>query len=166
MQAPLSAFDEAKVPVHADQHDATALYNLLAYELRDELAEAGRKSDAVLVALDVGRESTNYVAAAPGAYWFRSIPLGGERFTRLLVRAMRLTLTEAEQLKRAPWKARSMQQWDEALDPVIRSFLEEVRRSEKALGSNRCIARLYLAGGGAQLHGLLHRLAQAAGDRP
>jgi hypothetical protein len=92
----------------------------------------------------VGRESVNVVACSPNSIWFRTAPLGGDRFTRALVREFHLTFAEAEKLKRAPWKARSMQQWDDALAPVSGELLDELRRSETILGRTRRIDRLYI----------------------
>jgi type IV pilus assembly protein PilM len=168
LKHPLGALDETGVEVHALQSDAAALYNFLRYEFSGEFpdeVEPEAKQSAIeraLVLLDVGRETTHFVSCSPRSAFFRSFPLGGEAFTKALVREFNLTLADAEQLKRAPWKARSMQQWDEAMEPVFASFLEEYRRSEKMLGRDRRIERLYVTGGGAQLHGLLRRVMAMA----
>jgi type IV pilus assembly protein PilM len=167
LKHPLGAIEESGVEVHAIQSDAAALYNFVRYEIEGELpdetapAAAASSVERVLVMLDVGRETTNFVCCSPRSVAFRTFPVGGNAFTKALVREFNLTLENAEQLKRAPWKAKSMAQWDEAFDPVYRSFLEEVRRCETTIGRDRRIERLYLCGGGAQLHGLLRRLMQA-----
>jgi Tfp pilus assembly PilM family ATPase len=112
--------------------------------------------------LDVGRAATNFVACSRRSIFFRSFPLGGDAFTKALVKGLNLTLAAAEEVKRAPWKARNWHSWDEALQPCLRSLVEEIGRSEKLLGRGRRLERLYVAGGGAQLHGLILRACESA----
>jgi type IV pilus assembly protein PilM len=171
LQHPLGALDDAGIGGYIIQSDAAALYNLLRYEFDGEFPDdahppARKSGERVLALLDVGRQATTYVSCSPRSAFFRTFPLGGDSFTRALVRELNLTLTDAEALKRAPWKARSMQAWDEALDPVYRTLMEEVLRSEKMLGRERRIERMYVSGGGAQLHGLLRRICGALEDKP
>jgi type IV pilus assembly protein PilM len=169
LQHPLGALDDAGVDGYTIQSDAAALYNFLRYEFEGEFPDddaAARKSatERVLVLLDVGREATNFVCCSPRSAFFRTFAVGGDVFTKALVRELNLTQSDAEALKRAPWKARSMQNWDETLDSAYRNLIEEIRRSEKMLGRERRIERLFVAGGGAQLHGLLRRITSASED--
>lgn len=165
LKHPLGAFEQAGVDVHVVQSDCLALYNFLRYELEGEFpgeiepATTRSPDENVFAVLDVGRTATNFVACSSRSIFFRSFPLGGDAFTRALVKEFNLTLAAAEELKRAPWKSRAMHAWNAALVPVFRNLMEEVGRSEKLLGRRR-LERLYITGGGAQLHGLVRSVCE------
>ncbi len=171
VQQTLEAAEAAGLRVEAVGCEAIALHNFFQYELarpaptQNSSAErANAQEEPMTVVVDIGRRATNFVAFSPRSLWFRSLPMGGDRFTKALVREFRLTFADAEQLKCAPWKARALHQWDEALLPVFGAFLEEVRRTRAMLGRRR-IDQMIITGGGAGLHGLLRRLHHLAVER-
>ena len=101
-------FQQAGLTVDAMQSDCLALHNFLAFEHLthspaaapgDDSAPAG---ETVLAAIDVGGDATNVVISSPGAAWFHSVPLGSERFTRILAQEMSLSYGDAERLKAPP----------------------------------------------------------------
>ncbi|MBW3597159.1 MAG: pilus assembly protein PilM, partial [Planctomycetes bacterium] len=104
LKHPLGALEEAGIELHALQSDATALYNFLRYEFEDEFechskSVSAASEDGVFAVVDVGRDAVNFLAGSPRSMWFRSAPIGGDRFTKALVREFRLTFSEAEKLK-------------------------------------------------------------------
>src|SRR5262249_25968362 len=83
-----------------------------------------------IVALDIGAEGSNLVITdADRIIWQRSIPPGGNHFTRALTKEMKLTFAKAEHLKRNATKSPDLKRILAALKPVLNEFVGEVQRS-------------------------------------
>jgi type IV pilus assembly protein PilM len=161
-----AAFEGAGWHVDMVQSSCGALYNLLAYEFfgTTESGDAPEEGDAPLLALvDVGRESTDVVVGSARLAWFRSFGLGGDDFTRALVRPFKLSWDQAEQLKCNPQQASQLNRMYRALDRPLRTLIEEVERSLSAgtrfVGASK-VATILGVGGGFQMHGV-HRCLQS-----
>jgi type IV pilus assembly protein PilM len=150
------------------QGDCVALHNFLAYALRIGDGGAAQTPDSggphpVAMAVDLGAQGTNIVFSWPGGVWFRSIGLGGNEFTQALVRELKLTWPQAEQLKRQPAKACFLSHWDRALQPTLAAWCGELRRTIELFHTTHRderlrLKRIYCLGGGSALHGLLRYL--------
>ena len=164
----LERFRQAKVPIDIVQTDCLALYNAVAYEhFGDDVmgenasgTDTGEKSrsDDVVGVLDVGSETSNLVIGSGSCVWFRTIGLGSHSITRALAREFRMTLAEAEKLKRAPAEADRLHTLYEAVEPVLKNLVEEIHRSLAAFKKihPQCrLERLLVLGGGLRFHGLL-----------
>jgi type IV pilus assembly protein PilM len=160
----LSRFHQEKLATDVVQTDCLALYNALAYEYSGAGGVFGQEEPAghdAVALLDVGSETSNLVIGSRSCVWFRSIGVGSHSITKALVREFRLTLTQAEQLKRAPASAEHLGKLYEAIDPVLKGLVEEVHRSFVAFGKSHPqsrIERVLALGGGLQFHGLLSYL--------
>jgi type IV pilus assembly protein PilM len=158
----LDAFQRLGLRVDVVQTDFVALHNFLAY---DYIASPGDPPSGevcpVVAALDIGCDVTNIVVSSPQSLWFRSCGVAGRSFTRALVKEFTLSITHAEQRKRAPESADRLSDLYEALSPVFDDLLKEVQQSLAAYGEsqpNRPVQRILGLGGGFSLHGLFRYL--------
>jgi len=139
------------------QSECLALHNLAVYEFFGQALAAGVRSGAIAM-LDVGARATNLVISSPGCTWFRSIGLAGDTFTNALVRALKLTRAQSEQLKRDPARAHRVHLMYAALEPEFAHLLDEVERSLQKYRRQYPefpVAQLLAFGGGMRMHGLL-----------
>jgi type IV pilus assembly protein PilM len=143
----LAHFIEANVEVHVIQMSPLALCNYIAYDLLNSdgggkpAKNGDAKSTAVkegdktfkrrcVVVLDIGADgSTLVITDADRIIWQRSIPPGGNHFTRALTKEMKLTFAKAEHLKRNATKSPDLKRILAALKPVLNEFVGEVQRS-------------------------------------
>lgn len=136
----MGQFNQANVEVHVVQMAPLALCNYATYELLgkggpnpvevpvDDDAPRGKKR--CVVVLDVGTDATNLIITDGGKIiWQRPLPLGGNHFTRALVKEMKLTFPKAEHLKRNAAKSPDLATILKALRPVLTDFVGEVQRS-------------------------------------
>jgi len=131
----LDHFKEAGVEVHIVQMAPLALCNFVSYDLL-ETAEAGQEDDETagkkrcVVALDIGADNSNLVITdGQRIIWQRPIPLGGNHFTRVLTKDLKLTFAKAEHVKRNAIKSADLKQILSSLKPVLNDFVGEVQRS-------------------------------------
>lgn len=150
-------FAAAGVPVHILQSNSVALHNLFDYERAP--------SRVAVVVLEVGAESTDLVVSHSGGLWPRSIPTGGNHFTRALVRSLKLSQEQAERVKRQPHRAERFAAVATAWQPVYESLLSEVQRSLSYFATQvRGVqpTQMVCCGGGLQTLGLLEALRSDA----
>ena len=133
--------------------------------LRCTSSSADRKatgtSSPVVALLDLGAQSANLVLSAPDLVWFRSLAVAGDLFTNTLLRPLKLTREQAEQLKREPARARRVYRLYELWDPILTNLADEVERSLAACRRQFPgleVQQMFGLGGGFQLHGVLRHL--------
>ena len=146
----------AGIAVDCVQNDCIALHNAIIYEL---LANAD--SEGAIATIDVGTDATNVVVSSPRSVWFRTFTQGGASFTRELVKQLKLTHEQAQQLQHEPAKARRFSQLEAATQPLIVQLAGEVERSLSTysrLAPDGPVRQVYGLGGGFQVHGLLRFL--------
>lgn len=152
----LGLFKKAEVPVDGIVPEPLALHNAVVYEL---LSSANAPQQ--LAVMDVGTQGASFVVSSAKRVWFRSSSGGGDDFTAALVKQLQLTNAQADEIKRAPHKARRFHQWHAALQPLFVKQASEIERSLAAFSKQFPDARveqILLAGGGAATHGLLRYL--------
>jgi len=152
----LGLFRNAGIPVDSLTAEPLALHNAIVYELLD-----GGQQERRLALLDIGAQGSNFVVSSRKGVWFRASGNSGEDFTNLLVKQFQLTHALADELKRAPQKARRFYQLHAAWQPCFVQFGSEIERSLVLFAKHfpdQPIESLYLAGGGAATHGLLRYL--------
>ena len=118
--------------------------------------------DAVIV-MDMGAENTDLVICTKTGVWQRSIPLGGNAFTRAVAEAFKLDFEKAEKLKRTAPMSKYARQIFQSMKPVFSDLAAEIQRS---LGfystANRDIKfqKVIALGGGMKMQGLIKFLQQ------
>jgi len=176
----LEPFEKVGIRVDLLQADGAALHNLISYEyfdLHDDMeaddegnggkSGTGRalsgssKSQRPVAVLDIGCDSTNLVVSAPDWVWFRTLGIGGQSFTRSLVKEFGLTFQQAEDYKLDPPSAPSLSKFFQAVEPIFEDLVHELERSFVAMGraNGRIkVSKILGGGGGLLLHGLLRHL--------
>jgi type IV pilus assembly protein PilM len=152
----LTAMKNAELPVDGIAAEPLALHNAIVYEFL-----SGESAPRNLAVMDLGAQGASFVVSSLKRVWFRTSSCGGDDFTAALVKQLQLTTAAAEEIKRAPHKARRFHQWHAALQPLFVKQASEIERSLSSFAKqfpDRTVQQLLLAGGGAATHGLLRHL--------
>ena len=154
----LEYFARENLKVVGVQMAPMALYNFANYE-RGE----GPDDKSAIIVLDMGAENTDLVISTRTNVWQRSIPLGGNAFTRAVAEAFKLDFDKAEKLKRTAPMSKYARQIFQSMKPVFSDLAAEIQRS---LGfystSNREVKfqKVIALGGGMKMQGLTKFLQQ------
>ena len=148
-----------------------AIYNMVAYDRFEERlasdtfdAEAPPSSTVVLA---MGTDSTDLIVTNGFRVWQRSMPLGGNHFTRQLTKDLKLTFAKAEHLKKNAMAADDPKLIFQAMKPVFNDMVTEVQRSVsfyKSLNKKAELAGMVLLGNSTKLPGLQPFLNKNLGD--
>ena len=154
----LEPFNKADIEVDILQLAPVALANLI---MADKLPPADEiDPDAPppsIVLASIGVDSTDLIITNGLRIWQRTMPIGGNNFTRALVQGMRMTFAKAENLKRNAARADDPKKVFQTLRPVFNEFASEMQRSLNYFtGQDRTttIGTVLLVGNAAKLRGL------------
>ncbi|MBN8627753.1 MAG: type IV pilus assembly protein PilM [Planctomycetes bacterium] len=166
----LKPFNDAKVEVDIVQLTPLALFNWVVFDqIRDlpppEQYDADNPPESTVV-LSIGTETTDFVVTNGYKMWQRSLPVGGNHFTKALVKDMKMNYATAEHLKRNASKAEDPKALFQAMRPVFSDLLSEVERSMKFFSNmDRAakIGKVIALGNAVKLPGLQKFLTQNLG---
>ena len=79
--------------------------------------------------ISLGTDTTDLVITNGYRVWQRSIPIGGNHFTKALTKELKLTFAKAEHLKRNATKAEDPKAVFQAMRPVFNDLVTEIQRS-------------------------------------
>ncbi len=166
----LEPFLSAEIEVDFVQLMPLALYNYMAFDQfhdlpPDDQYDAEDPPESVVV-LSMGTDATDLVITNGYRVWQRSIPIGGNHFTRALTKDMKLTFAKAEHLKRNATAAEDPKAVFQAMRPVFNDLLMEIQRSIGYFTSTdrrAKIGRMVTLGNGMKLPGLRRYLSQNLG---
>jgi len=154
----LSPLTQAGIHVDVLQLAPIALANMAMFDQLPDPATIDPDAPAPSVALvSVGVDSTDLVVTNGRRIWQRSIPSGGSNFTKSLVQGMKLTFSQAENLKRNAVKAEDPKAVFKMMKPVFNEFASELQRSLNYFtGTDRSatISKVLLMGNATKLRGL------------
>jgi type IV pilus assembly protein PilM len=146
------------------------IYNFSAYDL---LTDGPAPDDYdpedppdSIVILSMGTDSTDLVVTNGFRVWQRSIPLGGNHFTRQLTSELKLTFAKAEHLKRNARQAEDPKTVFKAMRSVFNDMVTEVQRSIsyfQSIDRTAKIAKVMAVGNATKLPGLQQYLAANLG---
>lgn len=147
-----------------------ALYNFFVF---DQMPDLGPPEEydpenppPSIVLLSMGTDATDLIVTNGYRVWQRSIPIGGNHFTKALTKELRLTFAKAEHLKRNISAAEDPKALFQAMRPVFQDFLTEVQRSLtffSNLHRKAEISRIVALGNAFKLPGLRKYLSQGLG---
>src|SRR5690606_15802751 len=127
----LRPFQNAKIEVDIVQLAPLSIYNFITYDhLAEAMGDTEYDSDnppESIVVLSMGTDSTDLVVTNGYRVWQRSIPLGGNHFTKQLTKDLKLTFTKAEHLKRNAREAEDPKTLFQAMRPVFNDLVTEVQ---------------------------------------
>jgi hypothetical protein len=97
--------------------------------------------------VDLGAENTDLIIAEGETIWLRSIPIGGNNFTEVLVKSFKLRFPKAEELKRNANTSKYARQIFQAMRPVFADLVAEIQRSIGFYSSVHRDSRIKKGGG-------------------
>jgi type IV pilus assembly protein PilM len=166
----LEPFQKAGIDVDFVQLTPLAIYN---YVLFDRLADLPPPEEydpenppESIMVVSLGTDATDLVITNGFRVWQRSIPLGGNHFTKALTKELKLTFAKAEHLKRNATSAQDPKAVFQAMRPVFNDLLTELQRSIGYFSSIERTAKLgnvLTLGNAMKLPGLRRYLSQSLG---
>jgi type IV pilus assembly protein PilM len=130
----IKPFEEVGISVDLIQLAPLAIFNCIRYDLLDKDVPAAIDPDnpppwKVIMAL--GTDTTDIVLTNGFRVWQRSVPLGGNHFTKAITKSLKTTFSKAEHLKRnaqsiGPDDAKALLK---AMRPVYGDLVTEVQTS-------------------------------------
>lgn len=160
----LTPLTEAGIDVDILQLSPMALANMLIFDqLPDPATLDPLEPPPSVVLVSMGVDATDLVITNGLRIWQRSMPIGGNNFTRALVQGLKLTFAKAEQLKRNAARAENAKDVFNAMKPVFNEFSSELQRSLNYFtGADRSarIGKVLLLGNASKLKGLADFVAK------
>lgn len=158
----LKPFEDANIDVDLIQLAPVAVYNMIAYDrFSEQMASNVFDADAPppsTVLLSMGTDASDLVVTNGFRIWQRSIPIGGNHFTRQLVKDLKLTFAKAEHLKRNVMQADDPKLVFQVMRPVFNDLVTEIQRSIgffRSLNKKAEIQSILMLGNTAKLPGLV-----------
>ena len=166
----MKPFQEAGVELDIIQLAPLSIYNFVSYDiLGDQISPDDYDPDnppPSLVVLSMGTDTTDLVITNGFRVWQRSVPLGGNHFTKQLTKELKLTFAKAEHLKRNARQAEDPKMVFQAMRPVFNDLVTEVQRSIgyfQGIDRKAKIGGVVVLGNAVKLPGLQQYLAKNLG---
>ena len=147
-----------------------ALYNFLVFDQLHDLPTPDEYDPEdpppSWIVLSMGTDATDLVVTNGFRVWQRSIPIGGNHFTKALTKELRLTFAKAEHLKRNASSAQDPKAVFQAMRPVFSDLLTEIQRSVNyftSIDRTAKIESILTLGNAMKLPGLQRYLGQNLG---
>lgn len=164
--------DDAGVEIDFVQLSPVSVFNTTVDNVFGELPPiADYDSDnppKSVVVLSMGTDTTDLVVTNGFRVWQRSIPLGGNHFTKQLTKELKLTFGKAEHLKRNSREAKDPKKVFQAMRPVFNDLVTEIQRSIgyfESLDRNAKISHIVGMGNAFKLPGLEPYLEKNLGHK-
>ena len=139
----LKPLEDAGIDVEIIQLAPLAIYNFICFDrlnVEGPYDPANPPQSTVIISL--GTDTTDLVITNGYRVWQRSIPIGGNHFTKALTKELKLTFAKAEHLKRNAMKAENPKAIFQAMRPVFSDLVAEIQRSIGFFTSNNRNAKL------------------------
>ena len=139
----LKPLEDAGIDVEIIQLAPLAIYNFVCFDrlnVEGPYDPANPPQSTVIISL--GTDTTDLVITNGYRVWQRSIPIGGNHFTKALTKELKLTFAKAEHLKRNAMKAENPKAMFQAMRPVFSDLVAEIQRSIGFFTSNNRNAKL------------------------
>jgi type IV pilus assembly protein PilM len=156
----LDYFSSEGIQANYVQMAPMALYNYVSYDCAEILERSEHNG---IIVIDIGAENTDLVVCTKSTVWQRSIPMGGNTFTKAIADSFKLNYTKAEKLKRTAPMSKYARQIYQAMKPVFTDLASEVQRSLNFYSRSYADTKFCKAiafGGGTKMRGLLKYLQQ------
>ncbi|TWU56603.1 Competence protein A [Rubripirellula tenax] len=166
----MAPFDDVKIEVDQVQLAPLALYNMLAFDRMHERVDAGMfdpdDPPPSTVLLSIGTDSSDLIVTNGFRIWQRSMPIGGNHFTRQLTKDLKMTFAKAEHLKRNAREAVDPKLVFQTMRPVFNDLVTEVQRSIgffRSIDKKAEIGELIITGNTVKMPGLAAYLGKNLG---
>ncbi|WP_436715034.1 type IV pilus assembly protein PilM [Roseiconus lacunae] len=166
----MQPFNDANLEVDVVQLSPIALYNMVAYDRMNERLE-GEVFNAddppqSSVLLSIGTDSSDLIVTNGFRIWQRSMPIGGNHFTRQLTKDLKMTFAKAEHIKRNAREAVDPKLIFQTMRPVFNDLVTEVQRSIgffRSIDRKAEIGELLVTGNTVKMPGLAAYLGKNLG---
>ena len=166
----LKPFTDIGIEVDLIQLNPLAVYNMITHDRlppldEEEPYDADRPPKSTVV-LAMGTDATDLIVTNGYRVWQRSMPLGGNHFTRQLTKDLKLTFAKAEHLKRNAMEADDPKLVFQAMRPVFNDLVTEVQRSLgffRSLNKKADLGSIVMLGNTVKLTGLPQFLSKNLG---
>ena len=163
----IAPFLNAGIDVDVLQLQPIALANMVMFDQLPppETIDPDSPPESVVL-VSMGVDSTDVVVTNGLRIWQRSMPIGGNSFTKALVKEMQFTFQKAEQEKRNAVRAADPRAVFKAMRPVFTEFASDLQRSLNYFtGTDKSakIGKVLLLGNAAKLRGLSDFVAKQLG---
>src|SRR5580704_17572233 len=155
INAHIKQFTDVDLNVQVVQMNPLAVYNAMYHD--------SRIKQGTTMLIDLGAENTDLIIADGETIWLRSIPIGGNNFTEVLVKSFKLPFNKAEDLKRNANTSKYARQIFQAMRPVFADLVAEIQRSigfYSSVHRDSRIKKVVALGGAFRLAGLQKYLQQ------
>ncbi len=166
----LKPLDAAGIEVDEIQLAPLAIYNMLAYDRMHERVDNEtfdvENPPSSVVLLSIGTDASDLIITNGFRIWQRSMPIGGNHFTRQLTKDLKLTFAKAEHLKRNAREAVDPKMIFQTMRPVFNDLVTEVQRSIgffRSLNRKAEIKELIVTGNTVKMPGLAAYLGKNLG---
>lgn len=163
----LKPLQAADIEIDLLQLAPLSIYNMVTYD-RSLAVDQEAKYDSEhppksTVVLAMGTDATDLIVTNGYRVWQRSMPLGGNHFTRQLTKELKLTFAKAEHLKRNAMEADDPKLIFQAMRPVFNDLVTEVQRSMgffRSINKKAEIGSILMLGNSVKLPGLAQYLSK------
>ncbi|HUG71680.1 MAG TPA: type IV pilus assembly protein PilM [Pirellulaceae bacterium] len=129
----LRPFETADIQLDIVQLAPISIYNFVSHDILtdgpdEDMFDPDDPPESIVV-LAMGTDATDLVVTNGFRMWQRSIPLGGNHFTKQLTKELKLTFAKAEHLKRNARQAEDPKTVFQAMRPIFNDLVTEVQRS-------------------------------------
>ena len=161
-------FALAAIELELIQLAPLCIYNFVTHDLLNDAQGEFDPSDPPesWIVLSMGTDTTDLVITNGYRVWQRSIPLGGNHFTKQLTKELKLTFAKAEHLKRNARQAEDPKTVFQAMRPVFNDLVTEVQRSIgyfQNIDRKAKIGKVIVLGNTTKLPGLQQYLSKNLG---
>lgn len=139
--------DMAGLQITGIQVAPLGIYNYIKYEMDDAVSDA-------CVAIDIGADNTDVVIIDGQKTYVRVVPVAGNDITKALRARFKLSVDDAENLKRRAHKSKDAAAVFEAMKPPLKDMVGEIYRAVgfyKSQNEDANINQLVMMGNGSKL---------------
>lgn len=165
----IKPFLDKKLEPSAVQLSPLTVFNAVAQEQLKDVDQGDYDPDNPpphTLVLSMGTETTDLIFTNGHTLWLRSIPIGGNHFTKILSKELKLTHAKAEQLKRHVMEAEDPKAVFQVMRPVFNDLVNELQRSIRhyqTIDRKAKIEKALLIGAASKLRGLSQYIEQNLG---
>lgn len=147
VQQLLDSCDSAGLQITGVQVAPLGIYNYIKYEFDDAVASS-------CVAIDIGADNTDVILIDGQKTYVRVVPVAGNEITKALRARFKLSVEDAEKLKRNAGKSKDAAAVFEAMKPPLKDMVGEIYRAVgfyKNQNEAANISKLVMMGNGSKL---------------
>jgi len=166
----LRPFINAGIEVDIVQLTPISLFDYIVFDQMQDLPPPDQYNPddppESVVVLSLGTDTSDLVVTNGYRVWQRSIPLGGNHFTKAITKELKVTFAKAEHLKRNAMKTEDPRAIFQAMKPIFNDLVTEIQRSLNffnSINKTAKLGRIVALGNTMKLRGLQKYLQQNLG---